>query len=324
MDNQTGRKARWGVLLLNTGAPNGGDDLRDFLFRLFSDPYILPLPKFARRGLAHLIAFFRVRRASKRYALIGGESPLLAETEKQRAALEETLSLPVAVGMRYSRPSIHDGVSSLKRRDIDHLVLLPLYPQFSLTTTQSALDYFEKSGDWKGPVCVIDHHFDHPSFVSAHREMLKEQMDTVSSSEKTAVLFVAHSIPLSRIRQGDPYVLQVESTVSLISRRIDSSIILRTAYQSQVRPVKWQGPSLERVLEDLVRSGVTRLIVHPLSFASENLETIYDLDIDFKQKCRDRGLDFIRVPAPGTHLKYIEALSSSVEDGIRSWELEHA
>lgn len=305
------------------GGPGGLGEIRDYLFRLFCDPHILSVPALLRRPLARLIVFLRTGKAFRRYEAIGGKSPLPAETEKQRAALEESLSLPVAVGMRYSRPFIPNGVSSLKLRGVDHLVLLSLYPQFSFATTQSALDHFDKFGDWKGPVHIIESHYDHPLFVTAHRRMLTKLLKKNSFLDKTAVVFIAHSIPLGLVRKGDPYVGQVESTVSLISKTIDPRVLTRTAYQSRLGPVKWQGPSLDDVLEELAEKGLAYIIAHPLSFTSENLETLYDLDIEFKQKCRNRGLELVRVPAPGTFPQYIEALSSTVKDGINQWELKH-
>lgn len=176
----------------------------------------------------------------------------------------------------------------------------------------------------KDPALIIESHFDHPGFISTHSRMLSKRLDEGSSAMNTAVVFVAHSIPLSRVRKGDPYVSQVESTVALISKTIDSGIFTRTAYQSRLGPVKWQSPTLDDVLEELIDKGISRIIVHPVSFAAENLETLFDLDIEFRQKCRDRGLEYIRVPAPGTDHQYIEALSSAVEDGTHQWELENA
>ncbi len=320
---QETKRVSWGVLLLNMGGPSDSSEIADFLRRMFSDPYIIKLPFFLNKGLARLIAFLRAGKAAQHYAQIGGGSPLLAETEKQRIALEKALSLPIAIGMRYSRPFIQDGIQSLKERSVTHLLLLPLYPQFSLTTSQSALEHFEKTGDWNGPYQVINHHYDHPFFVSMHTEMLRQRLNGTSPALKTTVLFVAHSIPLSKIKRGDPYVQQIESTVSLISQNIDASVSWKTAFQSHLGLVKWQGPSLEEALEDLLREGVKKVIVHPLSFASENLETLFDLDIEFKKKCLDGGLDFIRVPAPGIQNKYIETLSSLVEEKIHLWELEN-
>ncbi len=309
---------------MNMGGPASHEEIKDYLFRLFNDPHILPLPALPRKALARLIAFLRKGKASHRYAAIGGISPLLAETEKQRAALEEFLSMPVAVGMRYSHPFIQDGVSSLKDRDVEHIVLLPLYPQYSSTTTQSALDYFKRSAQWEGHALTIESHYNHPGFISTHSRMLSNLLGQESPAMNTAVVFIAHSIPLSRVRNGDPYIHQVESTVSLISESIDSGILVRTAYQSRVGPVKWQGPTMDEVLEELIDKGVSQIIAHPVSFAAENLETFFDLDIEFRQKCRDRGVEFIRISAPGTDRQYIETLSSIVQERVHQWEMENA
>lgn len=324
MNTLEANRSKWGVLLLNMGGPASPEQIKDYLYRLFCDPHIFPLPALPRKALARLIAFLRTGKASRRYAAIGGTSPLLAETKKQRVALEKSLSMPVAFGMRYSYPFIKDGVSSLKDRGVDHIVLLPLYPQYSSTTTQSALDYLRLSALWEGPSLIIESYYNHPEFISMHSRMLSNYLGQESPVINTAVMFIAHSIPLSRVRKGDPYVSQVESTVALISETINSGVLVRTAYQSRVGPVKWQGPTMDEILEELIDKGISRIIAHPVSFASENLETLFDLDIELKQKCRRRNVDFIRVPAPGTNLQYIEALASTVEDRIHKWEMENA
>lgn len=324
MREKTGQKNKWGVLIINMGAPSSPEEIPDFLYQLFQDRRILPLPGFLRTVSAKVISRMRTRKAAFRYDAIGGFSPLPEETEKQRAALEKILSIPVAVGMRYTQPSITQGISCLKEQAVNHLIFLPLYPQFSTTTTRSALDYFEESSLWNGPVHIIPHHYDHPLFISAHRELLHRFMNSPISLDKTAVVFIAHAIPVSRVKQDDPYVKQVESTVSSISRTLSPRLMVRTAYQSRLGPVPWQGPSLIEVLEEISAAGKEHIIAHPLSFSAENLETLYDLDIEFKQKCRVRGLVFSRVPAPGLFPQYIQALSAAVRDGIHQWETQHA
>ncbi len=324
MKEKTSQKNLWGVILINMGSPSSPEDISDFLYQIFRDRHILPLPRTLRTILAKIIARMRTGKTALRYQAIGGLSPLPEETEKQRAALENAVSIPVEIGMRYSRPFIPHGISRLKDRGVDHLVLLPLYPQFSTTTTLSALDYFEKSSLWNGPVHIIPHHYDHPLFISAHRELLHRFINSPISLDKTAVVFIAHAIPVSRVKQDDPYVKQVESTVSSISRTLSPRLMVRTAYQSRLGPVPWQGPSLIEVLEEISTAGKEHIIAHPLSFSTENLETLYDLDIEFKQKCRVRGLVFSRVPAPGLFPQYIQALSAAVRDGIHQWETQHA
>lgn len=303
-----------GVLLMNMGGPGTADEIKPYLYRLFSDPYILGLPWFLRKPLARLIASRRQAKSAERYNLIGGGSPLLKETEAQARALEQVLGLPVRVAMRYTEPFAADACSQMEAKGVDRLFLLPLYPQYSFATTRSSLDDFPISSKWRKPFYVIETHYHHPLFIEAMVDLLDQTLGQTDPRLKSAVIFVAHSIPMKQVRGGDPYVKQVEATVASIVRAKKPACPLYLAYQSKLGPVAWQGPSLEETLQRHLTGKVEQVVVQPVSFVSENLETLYDLDIEFRELCNHAGImNYLRVPAPGTNSHYIDALASLVK-----------
>jgi len=309
-----------GVLLMNMGGPGSVEEIEPYLYRLFSDPYIIGLPAFLRKPLAKLMASRRQANAAARYNRIGGKSPLLEETLAQARALENTLDLPVGVAMRYTRPFAADACRELEVKGVNRLLLLPLYPQYSYATTGSALEDFSKSSHWRKPYRIIETHYRHPLYIEAMTALLHLTLEKADPRLKTAVIFAAHSIPMKQVKAGDPYVDQVEATAAAIvaeNSHFDHSL----AYQSKLGPVAWQGPTLEEALQTLLAEKVEQVTVQPVSFVSENLETLYDLDIQFKDACRRAGIkNYLRVPAPGTDPKYIDALASLVKNEIQKTE----
>jgi len=307
----------YGVLLVNMGGPGSETEIVPYLYRLFSDPLILNLPGILRKGVAALIAKLRRKKAVAKYALIGGKSPLADETSKQVQKLSEILNVPVRYAMRYTNPSIQDSSLELANLGVKRLVVLPLYPQYSKATTQSVWNYLDRHKDRLLPFLFVRHHYHHLLYIRALSNLLNQALEQLDLQYKTATVFVAHSLPLKQVKSGDPYVNQVEETVSLVIRESALQLPYYLAYQSRVGPVKWQGPSLEEVLQMLVDQQIQQLLVHPLSFVSENLETLYDLDIQFKNKCKKAGIkNYIRVPVPGIHPLYIDALASLIKEQI--------
>jgi len=310
----------YGILLLNMGGPSSEKEIYGYLRRIFSDPAIISLPGFLRFGLAGLIAFFRKNIVKKRYKLVGGRSPLGGKTKTLVQSLEHETGLPVAYAMRYSNPFIGTALNILQKRDVNHYVVLPLYPQFSNATTLSSLKDLKTNIDDNSFFTFISSHFQNRSFYELNNRMLKKALKKSENKFKTAILFVAHSIPVKHIKDGDPYVEQVKETVELITKG-DISFPFSIAFQSRLGPLKWQGPSLDEELERLISKNIEQLIVHPVSFALENLETLYDLDIVFREKCLTRGIrKFIRVSVPGEHPDYVKVLSSIINSKIKGQE----
>jgi ferrochelatase len=305
-----------GVVLLNMGGPESLEEIEPFLRRLFSDPMIIAFPLGARlQGMiARRIAARRSRVVRERYARIGGRSPIREETERQAAGLAERLERPVAVAMRYSSPRAMDAVRALRERGVRQLIALPLFPQFSaVTSASSILDLDDARGD-EMTMAVVSNHFAEPGFIAAHAAALRGAGGAGPLAEGAHVLFVAHSVPLKIVACGDPYVAQVRETARLIAAACAlGAEEWSLAFQSRVGPVRWQGPDIAEALGVLRERGVRRLFVHPVSFVSENLETLYDLDIVFRGQCAEAGIEeFTRIPLPGASPVYLDALAALV------------
>jgi ferrochelatase len=316
-----------GVLLLNMGGPNSLEEVEPYLYRLFSDPDMiqLALGRFCQKALARTISSRRAPRVRLRYGKIGGRSPLGEDTARQASEIADRLGIPVEVGMRYSDPGVASGLDALLKKGVERFVVLPLYPQFSRTTTLSAIREFERQNGRTHPYQVIQSHHDDPGFIDAHAESLSNVIEEVPPDTSIHVIFVAHSIPARYVRNGDPYVGQVVETVDLIRQRCNLELPCSLAYQSQIGPIRWQGPSLSDILSCLRPGSVEQLVVHPVSFVTENIETLYDLDIVFKAKCQDNGIQkFTRVPALGTSPTYLDALARLVLEAARELEAQHA
>jgi protoporphyrin/coproporphyrin ferrochelatase len=314
-----------GVLLINMGGPSGPEGVKPFLREMFSDRFLMPVPLGAllQKPLAKFIARRRAGSAAEHYAAIGGKSPLLEETAKQAAGLEKLLSAPVIFSMRYTRPRADEAVKLLKTRGASRVVVVPLYPQYCLATTGSAIADFRARTQGAMPATIVESHFNHAGFISTLFELLGNALKQSYPGLKTHVLFAAHSIPQSFTRRGDPYVSQVEQTVKTLASRLKIGATSSLAFQSRLGPVKWQGPSLEQELLSLRAQEVEQLVVQPVSFVSENLETLYDLDIKFNQKCRSSGIkNFIRVPCPSDSDKYLQTLAELVASAAAGgkWE----
>jgi protoporphyrin/coproporphyrin ferrochelatase len=305
-------ESRCGVLLLNMGGPSDLDQIQPYLSELFSDPAIIrmPLGKLYQKRLARFISKRRAAKVKERYAAIGGGSPVNRETEKQAAALAKILGAPVVFAMRYTDPRVAGAIAALAARGARRLVVIPLFPQFSKATSGSAIAEFKANNKSNLPYTIVEKHFDHPGFIDALAHELGKAMKNIEPGFSTRILFVAHSIPESYSRNGDPYIAQVQETVKAVAGRLNLKEIFSVAFQSRIGPVKWHGPSLEQALAQLRSEGVEQIVLQPVSFVSENLETLYDLDIEFKKKCLAAGIkNFIRVPCPSQSEIYMNALA---------------
>jgi protoporphyrin/coproporphyrin ferrochelatase len=315
-----------GVLLFNLGGPESLDDVRPFLYNLFSDPEIIRIKNGAlRRMLARLIATTRQGKSRNLYRQIGGGSPLRRITESQAAALSTALGArghgtTVYVGMRCWKPSIEDAIGRILKDQITRLVLLPLFPQYSVTTTGSCLKYFQALDQRLGlssriKVSAIESWFNEPSYLDCMADLICEELRKFSSREPNAIhlLYSAHSIPASYLDEGDPYLEQTRQTVNLINERLGNSNPFTLAYQSKVGPVKWLGPSTESVLRELGQNGNPAVLTVPVSFVSDHIETLQEIDIAYRDVARDAGIrEFRRVPSLNTDPKFISSLADLV------------
>jgi protoporphyrin/coproporphyrin ferrochelatase len=315
-----------GVLLFNLGGPESPADVRPFLFNLFSDPEIIRIKNTAlRRSLAWIIAGLRQSKSRELYRQIGGGSPLRKTTESQAAALRVALAsrgraAHVYVGMRCWKPAIDDAVERILRDGIDRLILLPLFPHYSMTTTGSCFRYFKiLDGRFglssKMQISYVRSWFREPLYIDAMADLIREGLIKFPEEYRNNVriLYSAHSIPIRSLREGDPYLEQTRESVALIDARLENSYTSTLAFQSKVGPVKWLGPSTQEVLADFAKAGVAGVLAVPISFVSDHLETLQEIDIRYAQLAADLGIcEFHRVAALNLHPMFIQALANVV------------
>ena len=310
------------IVLFNLGGPDSLDAVQPFLRNLFGDPAILRLPALIRRPLASFLARRRTAKARGIYQKIGGSSPILGQTEAQARALEATLGQDDGEGhewrgyvcMRYWHPMTAAVVRAIERFAPDRIVLLPLYPQFSTTTTASSFKAWSDAATFKVPTKTIEAYPTEPGFVAASVALLKQGLVDAGAGPRR-VLFSAHGLPERIIKAGDPYQAQVEQTAKAIARQLGESD-WSICYQSRVGPLKWIGPSTDT---EIRRAGADKVsvVVYPLSFVSEHSETLVELDIDYRHLAAEAGIaTYIRVPAVGTHPLFIEGLARLVRDAL--------
>lgn len=312
-----------GVLLLNLGGPATLAEVRPFLFELFADPELVRLPVSAlQKPLAWLLSTLRARRVARQYAQIGGGSPLRRLTEAQAVALQTELQqrglhARVAVAMRYGQPSTAAALDQLARDGVTKLLALPLYPQFSVSTTGSSFKELaanlERRPDlqtWR--VTYLQHWYDQPGYVATLAAQITAELTRFPDPHPAAtqLLFSAHSVPQSYIDRGDPYLWQIQETVRLVTARLSNDSPAQLSFQSKVGPVKWLKPTTAEQLQTLAQSGAKQVLVIPIAFVSDHLETLYELDIQYRQRATQLGIPYYRrLPALNCESGFIAALA---------------
>lgn len=318
----TASPRRLAVVLMNLGGPDGPEAVRPFLFNLFNDPAIIGLPGIARTPLAKFISSKREAEARANYAIMGGGSPLLPETEKQAAALTERLTqdwpgddVRVFIAMRYWHPLTPETAEAVAAFAPDQVVLLPLYPQFSTTTTRSSLKAWREHYRGPGRISAVCCYPEATGWIEAQAALITEQLEK-AGDRPVRVLFSAHGIPETLVhKKGDPYQEQVERTVFAVVQRLglqDWTI----CYQSRVGPLKWLGPSTPEAIEQAGHDGIGAVVV-PIAFVSEHVETLVELDVEYGHLAEEKGVaPYLRVPAVGVADDFIEALAEAVGSAV--------
>lgn len=297
--------SRTAVVLLNLGGPDSLAAVRPFLYNLFSDPDILDLPLgfLARKPLAWLIARRRTPEASRGYAAIGGQSPLLENTRRQARALAQALAgdgaFDVHVCMRYWHPRAAEVVATLKQAGYARVLLLPLYPQYSRTTTGSSHKEFLRAcarAQYSPHVDCIRAWHDEPHYLDAIAARLRLELARFPDPDPahTEVLFSAHGLPRKIVDTGDPYETQVRATYEAVRARLGWPHTT-LCYQSRVGPLEWLRPYTEDVIRDKAAQGAKQMLVYPIAFVSDHAETLYELGITYAERARAGGIAHYRV-----------------------------
>ncbi|XP_057466804.1 ferrochelatase-2, chloroplastic-like [Actinidia eriantha] len=327
---------RVGVLLLNLGGPETLHDVQPFLFNLFADPDIIRLPrpfKFLQRPLAQLISVLRAPKSKEGYASIGGGSPLRKITDDQAFSLKKALDakempVNVYVAMRYWHPFTEEAVQQIKRDRITKLVVLPLYPQFSISTTGSSIRVLqnicrEDAYLSRLPISIIQSWYQREGYIRSMADLIEKELQSFSRPEEVMVFFSAHGVPVSYVENaGDPYRDQMEDCIHLIMQELKSRGICNDhtlAYQSRVGPVQWLKPYTDEVLVELGQKGVKSLLAVPVSFVSEHIETLDEIDREYKELALESGIEnWGRVPALGCNPSFITDLADAVIEALPS------
>ena len=318
-----------GVLVFNLGGPETLKDVKPFLYELFSDPEIIRIRStFLRKAVAYLIATTRRKKSEGYYAQIGGGSPLRRLTEEQAAALESELrsrgiNAQTFVGMCASKPFLAEAASRAEQSQLDRLVILPLFPQYSFTTTRSGENVLRRivasrPNLRKLNTTWISSWAEHPTYIESFSSAIQKELGKFSNPDKAQILFSAHSIPENLVREGDPYLDQTKATVERIMDRLGRRNPYELSFQSKIGPVKWLGPATSEVIAGYGKRGMRDVLVVPVSFVSEHSETLYELDILYKKLAVETGIgNFRRVPALNSDPLFIRALADIVQDAIR-------
>jgi ferrochelatase len=317
------------VVLFQLGGPDSPEAVRPFLYNLFNDPAILRVPGFIRPLLAKLISSRRFKPAMENYAMLGGKSPLLELTVAQGEALaaalsDETTEARSFVAMRYWHPFSDEAARAVKAWGPDRIVTLPLYPQFSTTTTGSSRVDWRQAARKAGvhvPTSDLCCFHSDGAFAAAQAALVGAKLDEavaeLGPDVPVRVLFSAHGLPESIVKDGDPYQWQVEQTVKAVLRALDRPGLLHiVCYQSRVTPQKWIGPSATEAIEASAKAGEAVLVV-PIAFVSEHSETLVELDVEYREEAEHLGVKgYYRAPAPNSDPAFIGALASLVKGAV--------
>ncbi|HWA91273.1 MAG TPA: ferrochelatase [Rhizomicrobium sp.] len=315
---------RLAVVLFNLGGPDSLDAVEPYLRNLFSDPAIIRLPAPLRLPLAWLIARRRAPFARDIYEKLGGRSPILENTQAQARALEQALAAQgvdakAFIAMRCWHPFSDETVAAVKAFAPERIVLLPLYPQYSTTTTASSFADWNRAAASLGiPTARVDNYPTAPGFIAALADCVRETWKQTRPGIRYRLLLSAHGLPERVIRAGDPYQRQVETTAAALVRELGMAELDPTVcYQSRVGPLTWIGPSTDSEIVRAGRDGMG-VVVAPVAFVSEHSETLVELDMEYAKLARASGVpDYLRAPTVGTRAAFIDALARLVLEQVK-------
>jgi ferrochelatase len=316
-----------GVVLFQLGGPDSLEAIEPFLYNLFCDPDIIDFPfaKLARKPLAKLISTSRAKHVAHHYAEIGGKSPILEFTRRQAVALERELrrdlDAKVVIAMRYWHPMTAAAVAEMAAYGADEIVLLPLYPQYSKTTTGSSLNewkrvYEQAKAYSTGAVRTIESFYEDSGYLDSVVAAINRCGDDLADFD---IVFSAHSVPVAVIEAGDPYQRQIEHTVDLVWERGGWPARRHTCYQSKVGASKWLRPSMHETVKKLAAAGSKHVLVVPISFVSDHVETLHEIDIEHREQARELGIsDYRMMPGLNDSPDFIQALAGLVRAQVEA------
>jgi len=322
-----------GVALLNLGGPWSTDGIRPFLLELFADREIIrlsPFP-FLQPLVARLIVRARLKDVIENYRLIGGRSPLLRTTVAQGAALEAELArrgvrARVLPAMRYARPRAADVLRAFRKAGVRRAVAVTLYPHYSMATTGSSLHDLERTAAAEGNGSLrwlppVREYPDHPRYVEALAAGVRLALRRVSPGRRdgATILFSAHGLPRHFIDDGDPYVGHIERTRDAVLARLEVPNPVRLSFQSRAGPVRWLEPDTGSVVREIGRSGAKAVVVVPISFVSDHIETLFEIELLYGNMAKEAGVEeYVRVPALNVDPLFVAALADMVEERVRA------
>lgn len=294
------KKSKIGIILANLGGPSNSAEIYPFLKNLFSDRDIFPLPfgPLGQHVFSWLIATLREAKSKKYYDQIGGGSPIYDKTRLLAEELQEKFNhrsnRNVFFFQRYWHPYAKEVAEVIKHHSFEKNILIPLYPQYSTTTSQSVINEWQRVSQSLPETVVIERFYNRREYSRCCAELIKKKLHLVS--ENVHILFTAHSIPAKRVQKGDPYEKETQENMTSIMKEFKEDYSYSLCFQSKVGPLTWLEPSVETEIDRLVAKNIDQIIIFPISFVSENLETLYELDIQKKQYALQRGIKkFIRV-----------------------------
>ncbi len=319
---------RTALLVINFGGPRNLKEVEPFLYELFRDKDVIPLPggAYAQELFADLISARRAPKTQRQYSEIGGGSPLVETTFAQVAALQQALHAEgitpsIYVGMRYTRPSIREALAAIQAENVERLIVLALYPHYSFAT--SASSYNEVTKQMRDlnmahlPVHFVPAWFDDPDYITAVSDTVKTALTRLPETVTPHLLFSAHGLPVSFIKRQDPYMSHVQDTMRLVCADLGWRHTTSLSWQSRVGPVRWLSPATENELTRLGSEGCKAVIVVPVSFVGDHIETLYEIDIEYQHVAHEAGIEhFVRAQALDCHPHLIRALVAQVKKGL--------
>ncbi len=285
------------IVLFNLGGPDSLEAVQPFLENLFNDPDIFKLP--FQKTLARYVSKKRAPKIQEEYKLIGGNSPLGMWTEKQRKLLQNKLLLrgykaDVFVAMRYWKPLTEETVHQIEKNDYEKIILLPLYPHYSISTTGSSFNEWKRF--YKGDplkLIYIENYFDHPIYIKALNERIDQALRKFpeNKGKEVQLVFSAHGTPVSYLKKGDPYSGQIKNTMEAVMELRNNDHEYHLCFQSKVGPAKWLEPATDKMIEELASKGKKYLLIIPISFVSDHIETLFELDIEYRHTAEKAGIE---------------------------------